>query len=78
MRHLIYVSNHTQNAGGASSYFAVPSTEDGIWSGESASASDDEIACADSISREIDEMNRFEEGDLEGKNANRYDVNDNN
>ena len=34
-------------------------------------------ARADSISREIDEMNKFEEGDLDGKDAHNYDNEDN-
>jgi hypothetical protein len=33
------------------------------------SESDDEIARADSISRKIDEMNKFEEGDLGVKDS---------
>jgi hypothetical protein len=67
---LICVSNHTESTGGTSIHFPVTSIEDGIRSGKSASESDDEIAHADSILREIEEMNKFEEGDLDGKDAN--------
>jgi hypothetical protein len=67
------VCNRHKNAGGASTQFDVTSTGEGIRSGESASESEDEIACADSISREIEEMNKFEEGDLDGKDAHNYD-----
>jgi len=73
VRHLFCVSNTTENASGASTNFAVPSTEDGIRTVESASESEDEIARADSISREIEEMNKFEEGPLDGKDADKYE-----
>ena len=71
------VSNPTENAGGAGTNIPVPSTGEGMREGESASESDDEIARTNSISREIEEMNKFEEGDLDGKDADNYD-NENN
>ncbi len=41
------------------------------------SESDDEIARADSISREIVEMNKFEECDLDVKDADNFNNEDN-
>ena len=73
----LFVSNHVENTKGASTNFTVASTGEGIQSGESASESEAEVACADSFSCEMDELNRFEEGDLDGKNDNRFDNDDN-
>ncbi len=41
------------------------------------SESDDEVARADSISRKIDEMNKFEEGDLDVKDDDNFNNVDN-
>ena len=74
---MICVRTHTENARGTGTNSPVTSIGDGIRSDESASESNDEIACADSVLREIDEMNKFKEGDLDGKDANNYKDADN-